>query len=472
MALFKRKDIDMVHGPILGKMIAFVIPVILTNLLQVCYSAADMIIAGFSSEPNAVGAIGTTSSFTSLILNMFIGFSLGANVVIARRLGAGEEKRASRAVHTATLVGFLLGVGGAVLGLFISRPVLALIGNTGDLLDLSVTYTRWYFIALPFHALSNYAISIHRAKGDTTTPLIVLALSGLFNVGLNLFFVLVCDMSVEGVAIATGIAAAASAIVLYINLIKDKGPCHFSPRLLCFDWEELKTILYIGLPSGVQSGLFSISNMLIQSSILQVDGVLAPVNAAYRPVVKANSSVNSVESFAFTAVNAVTHATTSFVSQNHGAKEYKRIRRVTWCSIALGSAFAVVTVIVLLLLRDPILALYDIRRIEGDALAMIAYDAAMVRIRIKWYTFISYALMHVCTSVMRGLGKSMTATVAMLLGTCALRVVWLKTVFVAFPTLGVIYWSYPVSWVATGAVLFVMLLFEFGKMRNRWEAAV
>ncbi len=472
LSFLKRKDIDMVHGPVLGKMISFVIPVILTNLLQVCYNAADMIIVGLSSEPNAVGAIGTTSPFTSLILNMFIGFSLGANVVIARHIGAKEGKRASRAVHTATLVGFLLGIGGAVLGFFISRPVLALMGNTGDLLDLSVTYTRWYFVALPFHALSNYAISIHRAKGDTTTPLIVLALSGLLNVGLNLFFVLVCGMSVQGVAIATGVAAASSAVVLYINLYRDKGVCHFSPRLLCFDWAELKTILYIGLPSGVQSGLFSISNMLIQSSILQVDGVLAPADAAYRPVVKANSSVNSIESFAFTAVNAVTHATTSFVSQNHGAKAYKRIRRITWCSMALGSAFAIVTVAALLVLREPILALYNIRQIEGDALALATYDAAMVRIRIKWYTFITYALMHVCSSVMRGLGKSMTATVAMLLGTCALRVVWLKTVFIAFPTLDVIYWSYPVSWVITGLALFGMLLFEFWRMEKKGKMEI
>lgn len=465
----KRRDIDMVRGPIFGKMVAFVIPVILTNLLQVCYNSADMIIAGLSSEPNAVGAIGTTSSFTALVLNIFIGFALGANVVIARHLGANESEKASRALHTATLVGFLLGIVGAVIGLVISRPVLALMGNTGRLLDLSVTYTRWYFVALPFHALSNYAISIHRAKGDTTTPLIVLAVAGLLNVLLNLFFVLVCGMSVEGVAIATGIAAATSAVVLYANLFREKGACHFSPRLLCFDWSELKTILYIGLPSGVQSGLFSISNMLIQASILQVDGVLAPMDVAYRPVVKANAAVNSVENFAFTAVNAVTHATTSFTSQNYGAKEYKRIRRVAWCSFALSSCFAIATVTVLLLLRDPILALYDVRRLQDDALAMIAYDAAMVRIRIKWYTFITYALMHICTAVMRGLGKSMTATVAMLLGTCALRVVWLETVFVAFPTLEVIYWSYPVSWVVTGVTLFGMLLFQFYKMGKQRE---
>ena len=467
VAFMKRRDIDMVHGPIFWKMVSFVIPVILTNLLQVCYNSADMVIAGLSSEPNAVGAIGTTSSFTSLILKMFIGFSLGANVDIARHLGAGQNKKASRALHTATLVGFLLGVGGAVLGFFISRPVLTLMGNTGNLLDLSVTYTRWYFVALPFHALSNYAISIHRAKGDTTTPLIVLAATGLLNVSLNLFFVLVCGMSVEGVAIATGIAAATSALVLYLNLFRDKGACHFSPRLLCFDWTELKTILYIGLPSGVQSGLFSISNMLIQSSVLQVDGALLPGEAAYRPVVKANSSVNSVENFAFTAVNAVTHATTSFTSQNHGAKEYKRIRRVAWNSFAISSAFAVTTVVVLLLLKTPILALYDVRRVEGDALAMLAYDAAMVRIRIKWYTFILYALMHICTAVMRGLGKTMTATIATLLGTCALRVIWLKTAFVAFPTLSMIYWSYPVSWAVTGVVLFAMMMFEFSRLGKR-----
>ena len=451
----------MLNGPILGRMVTFIIPVILTNLLQVTYNSADMIIAGLSHEADAVGAIGTTSSFTALILNLLVGFSLGANVVVAKHLGAGNEKRVSRAVHTATLVGFLLGVILAVVGFFISRPVMVLVGNEGHLLDLSVTYSQWYFVALPFHALSNYAISIHRAKGDTTTPLIVLALSGLFNVLLNLFFVLVCGLSVEGVAIATGLAAALSAAVLYANLARENGPCRFSFRLFCVDFSELKTILYIGIPSGVQSGLFSISNMLIQASVLQVDAGVVPADAAYRPIVKGNTAINSIENYAFTAVNAVTHATTSFTSQNLGAKRYDRVKRVFGSALLVGSAFAIATVCLLLIFKDPLLALYGVRRATGDALSDIAYEAALVRIRIKWYTFITYAIMHVCTAVMRGLGKSMTATIAMLLGTCALRVVWIKTVFVAIPTLSAIYWSYPVSWVVTGVVLLAMLLYQF-----------
>ena len=175
MTLTKRKDVDMTNGPLLLKILVFVLPLILTNLLQMLYNAADMIVVGLSSEPDSVGAIGTTGAFTSLILNLFIGLSVGATVVVARHIGAGENEQASVAVHTSTVVGLAFGVFGAILGMIISRPVMTLMGNQGKLLELSVRYTRCYFAAMPFHALSNYAISIHRAKGDTRTPLIVLS---------------------------------------------------------------------------------------------------------------------------------------------------------------------------------------------------------------------------------------------------------------------------------------------------------
>ena len=193
MATTRRKDMDMTTGALLPKILLFVLPLIVTNLLQMLYNAADMIVVGLSSEADAVGAIGTTGAFTSLVVNLFIGLSVGANVVVARHLCAGERERASIAVHTSTVVGLVLGVVGGGVGILISEPVMRLLGNQGKLLDLSVTYVRFYFGALPFHALSNYAIALHRAKGDTRTPLIVLSLSGILNVLLNLFFVLVLD---------------------------------------------------------------------------------------------------------------------------------------------------------------------------------------------------------------------------------------------------------------------------------------
>ncbi len=460
----------MLNGPLLPRMIAFIIPVILTNLLQVFYNSADMVIAGLSSEPDAVGAIGTTGSFTTLIVNLFIGLSIGANVVIARHLGAGERERASRAVHTSAVLALLLGFLGGAIGFAIAPAVMSAMGNTGKLLTLSVTYTRIYFLCLPAHALSNYAIAIYRAKGDTTTPLVVLSCSGILNVLLNLFFVLVLGLSVEGVAIATGIAAAVSAAVLYGLLMRDSGPCRFSPRSLCLDRAELGCILRIGLPSGVQSALFSISNMLIQSSIIQVNNALSPTDAAYAPVVKGNAAVTSLENFGFTAVNAATQATISFTSQNLGAGKHGRVKRVAWLSFAIDAIFAVCVVAVLYALHKPLLALYGVR--AGGVLGDIAFESAMTRIAIRWPTFVVYGLMDAASGVMRGLGKATRAAIASFVGTCAFRVVWIGTVFRAFFTLESIYISYPVSWALTGLALTVMILLEFRSFPKKSDTEV
>ncbi len=470
MILTRRRNVDMLHGPLLSRMLVFIVPVILTNLLQVFYNAADMVIAGLSSEPDAVGAIGTTGSFSSLMVNLFIGLSVGANVVIARHIGAGERERASRAVHTASVLAVLLGAVGGAIGFVIAPTVMRAMGNEGRLLELSVTYIRIYFVCMPAHALSNYAIAIYRAKGDTQTPLIVLTASGILNVLLNLFFVLVVGLSVEGVAIATGIAALASAIVLYTRLTRDDGPCRFSLRALCLDRAELSRILRIGLPSGLQNALFSISNMLIQSSIIALNNAAAPAGAAYAPVVKGNTAVNSIENFAFTAVNAATQATISFTSQNLGAKQYDRIKRVARTSFAINATFAVLMMALLYALHRPLLALYGVR--AGDALGDIAMQTAITRIAVRFPTFVLYALMDATAGVMRGLGKASRSAIASFLGTCVFRVAWIYTVFRAIFTPAALYFSYPVSWLLTLLALGTMVLLEFRAFPKKAEVEV
>ncbi len=460
MTATKRKDIDMTNGPLLGKILVFVLPLMLTNLLQTFYNAADMIVVGLSSEPDAVGAIGTTGAFTALLVNLFIGLSVGANVVVARHIGAGEHDRASIAVHTSTMIGLALGVFGAVLGFFISRPVMLLLGNQGRLLDLSVTYVRFYFGALPFHALSNYAIALHRAKGDTRTPLIVLSLSGLLNVGLNLFFVLVCDLSVEGVALATAIAAAVSAAVLYGNLARDKGPCHFSLKMLRFDACETKKILLIGVPSGIQGALFAISNMMIQSSIITVNNSAFDSSAAYQPVVKGNAAAANLEGFAYTAVNAMQQAAITFTSQNVGAAKYHRVKRVMGCCYALGILVGLAVTGVLFGFKDILLGLYDVKDIATDPLAHAAYQAGLTRMLWTMLPYSIIALMEVGSGTLRGLGSSLTSTIICLLFACVLRVVWVFTIFRVDPnslsnSLASIYISYPISWFLAGVFLFI-----------------
>lgn len=456
MSLLKRRDVDMTSGSIFRNIVIFVLPLILTNLLQMLYNATDMIVVGLSNEPDAVGAIGTTTSFVSLLVSLFIGLSIGANVVVARHIGAKDEKRASRALHTSVVIALIFGIVGAVIGVAVARPVMMLMGNEGKLLDLSVTYTMIYFAALPFHSLSNYAIALHRAKGDTKTPLAALTVSGIANVVLNIFFVLVCDMSVEGVAIATAVAAALSAVILYANLMREKGPCHFSLRKLCLDRTEMKQILLVGIPSGVQGALFALSNMMIQSSIIQVNNTLCDPNAAYQPVVKGNAAVANLEGFVYTAVNAVTQATISFTSQNLGAGKIRRIKRIMGASYALNLGIALGLSLLLFLFNRPLLALYGVHPDAADPLAQLAYDSAMTRIlwTILPYGFIS--MMEIGSGVMRGLGRTIVSTIVCLLGACFLRVLWVGTVFRSFGTLESVFIVYPISWIITGAVLFLI----------------
>ncbi len=462
MTLTKRRDIDMTQGPLFSRMLMFAIPLMLTNFLQTFYNAADMIVVGLSSEPDAVGAIGTTTAFTSLILHLVIGIAVGANVVVARYIGAGDRERTSRAVHTAALVGLCIGVLGGVVGYVISPAVMHAVGNRGRLLELSVTYARVYFAAMPFHALSNFAMAIHRAKGDSQTPLRVLGLTGLLNVGLNVFFVLVLDMSVEGGAIATGVAAAASAAVLFGNLMREQGFCHFSFKQLKFSPTEAKRILLIGLPAGVQNSLFSISNIIIQSSIVQVNNMMCDPGAAYQPVVKGNAAAANIAAFGNTALGAAGHAVVSFTSQNLGAGKYERVKRVAANGFWLLTLVGLAATAILLLLRDPLFALYGVTN-ASDELAQLAYSSAVTRAWYLWPFYILHGFMTCGSDVLRGLGKSMLATVSSLLGSCVLRIVWIYTAFRAFPSLGMIYISYPVTWAITAAVLFVFVFREFAR---------
>lgn len=460
MTLFRRKDIDMTKGPLFGRMLAFAIPLMLTNFLQTFYNAADMIVVGLSSEGDAVGAIGTTASFTALILNLLIGIAVGANVVVARYIGAGDEEKTSRAVHTAAFVGLFIGVIGAVVGYLITPTVMYAVGNRGHLLELSIRYARVYFSALPFHTLSNFAMAIHRAKGDSQTPLRVLACAGLLNVGLNLFFVLALDMSVEGVAIATGTAAAVSALVLFGNLMRDQGACRFSFKKLRFSPTEAKNILLVGLPAGVQSSLFAVSNIIIQSSVVQVNNMVCDPSAAYQPVVKGNAAAANIAAFGNTALGAAGHACVSFTSQNYGAKNYARVKRVAATGVLLLSLVGIVATLILLPLRDPLLSLYGVTN-APDELAQLAYSAAVTRAWYLWPFYILHAFMTCGSDVLRGLGKSMLATISSLVGSCLLRIVWIYTAFRAFPSLGMIYISYPATWAITAVVLFAFVWHEF-----------
>lgn len=454
----EKKAIDFTEGKLFWKIVCFVLPIVATNLLQTLYNAADMMVVSLSPEVNAVGAIGTTGAFINLILNVFIGFSIGANVVVARGIGSNDKEKTQNAVHTSLLMALVFGLLGLVVGLIVSRPVLQLMGNEGSLLELSVAYTDWYFVGVPFLALTNYLIAIFRAKGDSKTPLIVLSLAGLLNVALNLFFVLVVGLSVEGVAIATSISNAASFVVLLLKLRKDDDFTKFSFRKLKWDLSAMKEIVGVGVPAAVQGALFSLSNMLIQSSILKVNNSLCPPNSEYQPVVNGSAAASNLEGFVYTAMNAVYQGAITFTSQNMGADKPERVRPIMYNCFLITSIIGITLGAFVFLMRAPLLSLYGVVDGAPGSLEAVAMETATTRLLFECVPYFLCGIMEVCSGVLRGVGKSMLSTLISLVGACLFRIVWLWTVFPLDITIRTISISYPISWILTSLTAFAFIL--------------
>ncbi len=455
----------MTQGPLLRKMILFILPLMATHLLQVFYNAADVMIVELSNVQNAVGAVGSSGAYLNLIVNIFIGFSIGADVVVARNIGAKNSDGTKKSVHTSVCMSLIFGVAGAVIGIAAAKPIYLLMGYSGDLLDLCLKYSYIYLIGLPFASITNFLSAIMRAKGDTRTPLYVLSAAGLLNVLLNLFFVLgPLKLSVEGVALATAIANLASSVALFIVLSHDSGDCKIFAKKLRLTKSAFTDICHIGFPSGIQNAFFSISNMLIQSSVLTVNDMMAPPElSAYAPVIKGNAAVTSLENFSFAALNSVSQAASTFTGQNVGVRDYRRVKKVLWNACLIAAVLSVTVISLLILFREPLLSLYGVGTIEGDPLSDIAVRTAEIRIWTKWPPFILIALMNTAAGVLRGLGKSVTSATISFIGTCVFRVVWIFTVFEYFKTLESIYLSYGISWLLTGVAFFICVGFMLRK---------
>lgn len=437
----------MLEGPLLGKVFLFALPLMATNLLQMLYNAADMIVAGMSGVEGAIGSIGTTGAMINLILNIFSGFAIGTNVVVARNIGRGDEEATRRAVHTSLIMALIFGTVCMGIGLFIARPLLALLGDQGHILDLATLYTRIYFAGTPFMAVSNYMIAILRAKGDTRTPLYVLTATGLLNVGLNLFFVLVMKMSVDGVAYATVLSNVMNVIVLAVVMLRDTGWCSLEWKRLKLDRAAMRDILRDGLPAGVQGALFSLSNMLIQSTIIGINNTMDPGGSA---IIDGNAAATNLEGFVYVATNSVYQAAVTFTSQHHGARKYQRIGTVMRCCYFVTGLIAVASAALLLIFRHPLLGLYIQ---NGNRMAL---DAAYTRFYINIAPYFTLAFMEVGSGILRGLGKSTLSTVISLLGSCVFRLVWIYFVFPLYPQLWMVYLSYPISWSLTAIAHFTV----------------
>lgn len=450
------RQIDMTTGPLLPQIFRFILPLIATNMLQQFYHVADTIIVGFSSEPDAMGAVGSAGAFLAMMKNLFTGFSIGANVVVARYIGAHDKEKASQAAHTAIGMSVLFGLLGSAIGILLTRPVLTGMGYTGNLLILSARYSYIYLAGLPFLSLTNFLAAIHHAQGDTRTSLVVLSAAGVLNIILNCIFVIGMGLSVEGVATATAIANIVSTVFLWIHLAKKGGECTISFRNLRLHRKQFAEISRVGFPAGIENALFSISNIIIQSSVLQVNNLLTPPGSAYAPVIKGHTASANTENFIFQALAAITAAASAFTAQNVGANNFQRVRsafrRILW----VGIGIAAVMVLAFTLFRDPMLYVYGIEN-TGEMLGGIAYETALKKIIWKWPGFALYAIMNTFSGTIRGLGKSSAATTINFFTTCVFRIVWIYTVFAYFTNLESIYISYPISWLLTSLAFFIVL---------------
>ena len=435
-----RYEMNMTEGPLLSKIIRFSIPLILTGVLQLLYNAADIVVVGRFAGPTALAAVSSTSSLINLIVNVFMGLSLGASVVVAQDYGAGSTKDVSDTVHTSIMLAILCGAFVTVLGLFLARPMLQWMGSPDEVIGLSSLYVTIFFSGSIFNMLYNFGAAILRAVGDTRRPMYFLMLSGLLNVALNLVFVVGFHMSVAGVALATVASQAMSAILVLRCLIHTDSAIRLSLRHLRIVKSKAARVIRVGLPAGMQAAIFSVSNVLIQSS----------VNSFGADVMAGNGASANIEGFVYASMNAVYSACLTITSQNVGAKKPERLGRI----MAL-SQLCVVTVGVVLgglvyLFGRPLLSIYCT---EPHVIEM-----GMVRLKVISLTYFLCGMMDVFVGGLRGMAYSVPPMIISILGACVLRVVWIYTIFAHFHTLFSLYISYPISWTITGACHLVCFL--------------
>ena len=437
----KTQGKDLTKGPLFSGIITYTIPIILTGILQLLFNAADLVVVGNFCGGVSVAAVGATGSLTTLFVNLFLGLSVGAGVAVAHAIGEEDDDEVHRLVHTAVPLSIAVGFTVMILGLFFSEKFLIIMGTPDNVLPLSAVYMRIYFAGMIFNMLYNFCASILRAAGDTKSPLYFLLISGVANVLFNIVFVTVFHMDVAGVALATTISQAISAILVLITLMKRTDACRFIPAKMCFYGYEISKMLRIGVPAGVQSTVFAISNVLIQSSINSFGDVFMSGSAA----------AGSVEGFVYTAQNAFHQTAVNYVGQNTGARNYKRVKQTLYACMILVTAVGILLAVAIYIFRVPLLSLY----IKDSPQAI---RDGIVKLQYVCLPYFLCGLMEVTSGALRGMGRSFTSMVISVVGVCGIRIGWILTVFAVYHTPQMLLVSYPISWIVTFAVqLFVFL---------------
>lgn len=436
----KSYEIDMVNGPILGKILVYSIPLMLSGILQLLFNAADVIVVGRYAGSQSLAAVGSTSALINLLVNVFIGLSVGVNVMVARYYGARRETAVNETIHTAVALSLVSGLLLVVIGLLLARPLLELMGTPDDVLGKAALYMRIYFAGMPVTMLYNFGAAVLRAVGDTRRPLYFLTFAGIVNVVLNLFFVIALNMDVAGVALATVISQCISAGLVVRCLMKSEGCLKLHIKKLRIRRLLLIKIMRIGLPAGLQGAVFSVSNVLIQSS----------VNSFGSVVMAGNTASSNIEGFIYNAMNAVYQTNLSFTSQNFGAKKYGRINKIMVTCIAVVAAVGISLGMAAFAAGDFLLGIYS-----SDA-EVLKYG--MIRLSIIGTTYFLCGIMDTMVGSIRGIGYSVMPMLVSLTGACGLRILWIFTIFQWHRTLMTLYISYPVTWIVTAAAHFICFM--------------
>ena len=450
----KSYQIDMVNGPILKKMLLFAVPLMFSSILQLLFNAADIVVVGRFAGDNSLAAVGSTGSLINLMTNVFLGLSVGGNVLAARDYGAGDEKELSKTVHTAMFLSLLSGVALTIIGVIFAPQLLELMQTPENILPLAATYLRIYFMGMTAMMVYNFGSALLRSIGDTKRPLYYLVFAGVVNVVLNLIFVIYLQMDVAGVGLATVISQFISAILVVRCLMREQGGIRLIPSKLCLHREKLAQIVRVGLPAGFQGAVFSLSNVVIQSS----------VNLFGEIVVAGNSAASNLEGFVYVAMNSFHQAAISFTSQNIGAGKRERVGKI----LLVAELSVLVTGVSLGWLMyafgRSLLGIYS------GSEAVI--DAGMVRLTIILLPYALCGMMDVVVGVLRGIGYSLGPMVISLIGACGLRLVWIATIFQVpqFHTISTVYFSYPITWTITFLSQLMLYLYAARKMKRLYHA--
>lgn len=449
------KDMDMTNGPLLKKLIAVSLPLAFSGILQLLFNAADLIVIGQFSETStqSLAAVSSNVALINLVINVVIGLSIGTNVVMSQAIGSRDEKRAQNTVHTSVLLSLIGGTVVGLVGVFCARYFLVWMKTDPEILDKATDYLFIYFIGTPAAVLYNFGASILRAKGDTKRPLVYLTIAGVINVALNLIFVIVAKLDVEGVAIATIVSQYISCILLVITLLKEEGYCKLVLKKLRFHKSELLQILKVGLPSGILNSFFSIANVLIQTNL----------NVFGYSLVAGSSTGSNLEGFVYTSMNAVSNATVTFAGQNYGAKKPERIKKTAIEASIMIIVISLIWTLVLLTAGQYIAKLYT-----PDP---VVIQYACERMKIILPIYFVCGIVEVLVGCMRGMGYSFTPMIANFFCICVFRIVWIYTACKAVNTPQMLYLSWPISWILNIVVDGIIMAIIYKREKPKLMAA-